>query len=581
MKMKRLIKASMLLMVVTLFAACANEDIAQDKKKENGTEAPKGGVIFAANGPKTSAKRLSIDGEDEFAGVKTRTNIKHTVGQGADAYWTSDDFIYVKDKNGNIQRSTHTELHDGGASAEFTLPGSKADYTDGCEVRYTGTGAYNYALLPEYHRVGFASQFKSTIANNFNDAGGGGDCGSGKAYATGNPAKFNFRLSHKVAYLCFLPRCENAALAPNIRLTHIKLTATKCYSDPSTPLTDFFDFDGETIGPGGLRLSPFNTIHMTDFSFPLFTTANQEANAVYCVIRPDTYDFKIEYIIKDPTTNVETVVTQTLTNKTFDKGLIYDITADLAVSERPNLPKYYMWNAHNDYWHGYESEQPFINQGQSGATQGQHYPKNGFDPRWGDDGYSGPGVVYEAYSAPAFQGLPNINELWWYVTKGKPYWDANGGSYVWSSGGHLRRAILGGIWLKKKNAIVAYLKAYEAYPATLTWEKMKEAYGGPGTAANPIASPQDFRPRYSPQVTSVPTTQGRPSEMEMSDYFFIPALGYYHEGWLNGLGSHGYYWSYSAFTGYGPYAYYLYFNSSSVEVKYNDRFIGYQPLVFE
>ena len=42
----------MLLMVVTLFVACANEDIAQDKKKENGTEAPKGGVVFATNDTK-------------------------------------------------------------------------------------------------------------------------------------------------------------------------------------------------------------------------------------------------------------------------------------------------------------------------------------------------------------------------------------------------------------------------------------------------------------------------------------------------------------------------------------------------
>ena len=240
-----------------------------------------------------------------------------------------------------------------------------------------------------------------------------------------------------------------------------------------------------------------------------------------------------------------------------------------------------MWAAYNDYWNGYESEQPFINQGQPGATQGQHYPKAYPDPRWADDYYTGLGSVFEAYSAPAFQGLPNINELWWYVTKGKPYWNANGGSYVWSSGGHLRRATLGGIWLKKKSAIVAYLKTYEGYPATLTWEKMKEAYGGPGTAANPIASPQDFRPGTGLHVTSVPPTQGHPSEIEKNDYFFIPALGYYHEGWLNGLGSHGYYWSYSALTLFGTDAYYLYFNSGSVEVKYNDRSIGYQTGVFE
>ena len=141
MKVKTIIKTGQLFMMAVLLAACASEDIVQDKKKENGTEVPKGGVVFATKDTKISAKRRFID-EDEFAGAKTRTNIKHTPGNGADAYWTSDDFIWVKDKNGNWQQSTAITLHDGGASAEFTLPGSMSDYADGCEVRYTGPNSY-------------------------------------------------------------------------------------------------------------------------------------------------------------------------------------------------------------------------------------------------------------------------------------------------------------------------------------------------------------------------------------------------------------------------------------------------------
>ena len=514
MKMKRLIKASMLLMVAALFVACASEDVAQDKKKENGTEAPKGGVIFAANGPKTSAKRLSIDGEDEFAGAKTRTNIKHTAGQGADAYWTSDDFIYVKDKNGNFQWSTHTELHDGGASAEFTLPGSMADYTDGCEVCYTGTGAYNFALPPEATSVGFASEYHIATANNFNDAGGNGDCGSGKAYATGNPAKFNFRLSHKATYLCFLPRCENATLAPNIRLTRIKLTATKCYSDPSTPLTDYFNFDGETIGPGGHRLYSSNSIYMTDFSFPLFTTANQEANAVYCVIRPDTYDFKIEYTIKDPTTNVETVITDIKTNITLDKGNIYDVTANLV--PQSNLPKYYMWDAKYDYWY---------NHLKADGTFDGDYPKNNTDPRWYNDG-SGVSVATRSC-----KDCPNVNEIWWYIKKGDPHWDSQGEVNI--ENGHLQS--IAGMWFRKKSAIVAYLKANEGYPSSFSESDLKEGY-----KTSVTATPVDYRPLNS--STYATPTQGRPANT--SDYFFLPALGaYLMVGWFVGINNTGYYWS--------------------------------------
>ena len=116
-------------MVATLLAACANEDITQqDNEKKN--EAPKGGVVFATNDTKISAKRWFID-DKAFTDAKTRTDIKHIPGNGADVYWTSDDFIWVKKQDGTWVQSTSTTLHDGGASAEFTLPGNKSDYADG------------------------------------------------------------------------------------------------------------------------------------------------------------------------------------------------------------------------------------------------------------------------------------------------------------------------------------------------------------------------------------------------------------------------------------------------------------------
>ena len=73
----------MLLMVAALLAACANEDITkQDKEKKN--EAPKGGVVFATNDTKISAKHQFID-DEAFADAKTRTDIKHTPNKGGDA----------------------------------------------------------------------------------------------------------------------------------------------------------------------------------------------------------------------------------------------------------------------------------------------------------------------------------------------------------------------------------------------------------------------------------------------------------------------------------------------------------------
>ena len=557
--MKRLIKASMLLMVAALFAACASEDIAQDKKKENETEAPKGGVIFAANEPKISAKRLSIGDEDEFAGAKTRTNIKHTAGQGADAVWINGDFIWVKKQDGTWAQSTSTTLHDGGASAEFTLPGSMADYADGCEVRYTGYGAGSYAIPSGPDWVGFPYQFRNvTTANDFTNAGGWGDCGSGKAYNTGNPAKFNFRLSHKAAYLCFLPRCENIALAPNIRLTCIKLTVTKCYNNPSSHMLDIFTFDGENLTLGGVT-GATNTLQIDIPDFPLSTTANQEANAVYTVIRPDKYDFKIEYTIKDPTTNVETVVTQTLTNKTFDKGNIYDITANLAVP-KINM-KYYMWDAQQDYWHGYESEQPSINKGQPGATQGLNYPKNNSDPknRWYNENYPGHSIQNDAQTN-LFKTFPNINELCWYVMKGDPHW----GSKTYVENGHLKK--FDGLWLRKKSAIVTYLKAYEGYPSSFTEDDLKSGY-----KASFTASLNDYR--ITNGTVSATPASGVPTNI--ADYFFLPASGYYFEGWLVESGFSGYYWTSSGHPWAANLAYNLVFAPTLVRTANNYRNVGH------
>ena len=67
--MKRLIKVSMLLMMATLLAACNNEEITQ-QDKEKKIDAPKGGVVFATNDTKISAKRWFID-DKAFTDAKT------------------------------------------------------------------------------------------------------------------------------------------------------------------------------------------------------------------------------------------------------------------------------------------------------------------------------------------------------------------------------------------------------------------------------------------------------------------------------------------------------------------------------
>ena len=549
-------------MMVTLLAACNNEEITQ-QDKEKKIDAPKGGVVFATNDTKVSAKRWFID-DKAFTDAKTRTDIKHIPGNGADVYWTSDDFIWVKKQDGTWAQSTSTTLHDGGASAEFTLPGNKSDYADGCEVRYTGNSSSSYSAAPTAVNVGFPWSQSRTAPNDFSKAGDWGDCGSGVARNTGNPDKFNFTLSHKSAYLCFLPRCENAALASNIRLKNINIMAI---SYVAVKFAGLFGFDGEDI----LTNTPaFNTnINVTLPDFILSTIANQAANATYLVVRPGTYDFKIEYTIKDPATNIETVITDTKTNITLDKGNIYDVTANLTPPVLTQ-PKYYMWDAQQDYWHEFENDRPTRYLGEAGATQGQNYPQNSADPkqRWCNENNAGYGMRYDAQTG-LFNTLPNANELYWYVMKGDPHWDDQAGG-VYARDGHLW--VLGGIWLRKKNVIINYLINTEHYPSTLTWNEMKEGYWGTPTALH-----TDYRSAGG--ISTVSPTQGHPSNLE--DYFFLPAWGFYNSGWWNALGGNGDYWSSSADPKNSTYAYRLFFYKSGVTVGCDSRSLGFPVKAFE
>ena len=554
--MKRLIKASMLLMVAALFVACANEDITQDKKKENGTEAPKGGVVFATNDTKISAKRRFID-EDEFAGAKTRTNIKHTPGNGADAYWTSDDFIWVKDKNGTWQKSTGTTLHDGGASAEFTLPGNKTDYADGCEVRYTGIGQAYYRNSPSYSTIGIPDNQSRTAANDFSHAVEWGDCGSGKAYNTGNPDKFNFSLSHKSAYLCFLPRCTNGALAPNIRLKGIKINAERQYTTTGF-FANYSDFDGEDIH--NTDGTPFggNIITVTLPDFPLYTTENQAANATYLVVRPGTYDFKIEYTIKDPTTNVSISTTQTLTNVTLKKGEINDITYNIA---RQNLDtKFYMWDAKQHFWWGHlksdgTPDDPYNN-----------YPKNNTDPRWYHEGV-GPFAATESC-----KGCPNVNEMCWYVKRGDPHLDFI--NFVIAENGHLHTLFnTRGIWLKKKSAILRDNPDVSEHRFSSSFPDKN-------------GTDRDWRTETDPSLFRTPIVSViSGGTVNLDDYFFLPAFGFYNSfGALVWKDEFCRYWTSSAAP--GNWVYHLSTSdltdaSPVLYAAYDHRSCGQQAYAFE
>ena len=69
-----------------------------------------------------------------------------------------------------------------------------------------------------------------------------------------------------------------------------------------------------------------------------------------------------------------------------------------------------------------------------------------------------------------------------------------------------------------------------------------------------------------------------PSAADAGNYFYLPALGYYYSGQLDGVGS-GYYWSSSAL--YSDNVYYLFFNRSYIFVNSDGRTYGRRVGGFE
>ena len=67
---------------------------------------------------------------------------------------------------------------------------------------------------------------------------------------------------------------------------------------------------------------------------------------------------------------------------------------------------------------------------------------------------------------------------------------------------------------------------------------------------------------------------GLPSVADAGNYFYLPALGYYHSNQLDYVGGYGHYWSSSAIPWYSYMAYGLVFSGGDVSVSSYGRWDG-------
>ena len=494
------------------FASCANEDIAQNP---NGKDNDANLTTFSTGDPAT---RTSMESDGKF-------------------FWEAGDKIYVKDDNGTWNASSNSPTSKT-AYFKFKVPGTYTAHTS-YEVYYPGQGSSNDQVVIPANQ----SQAEPNTTTHF---GTSGDCGMATATKVPGKQQFAFTLDHKAAYLLFLPRTSNTILH-DCYLTKVEVNSdndiTSTYTlDPTT---------GKLTGTGTGKQIVLKTKGSGTYAngFPLTnSTASAATNGAYMVIKPGTHTLKIRYWVKDVATNVEGTITMILSSATYDQNKYYNSTANLNVRDYDG-DHYYMWDAQQQYWYGYEWTKNL------GAGVGQptlevqpagNYAQSNSDvSRWYNAG-SGSGRFDATHSCA---GLPNVNEMTWYAAKGDPRWDAD---ELWTTMGHLYK---GGMWFKKKASISGFNANTAAYDGT-DWR----------TAGN-------YR-YYS-------LSQTPPSPADAGNYFYLPALGDYYQGRLRGVGSYGNYWSSSAIPSSTYDAYFLNFGSNFLVISNHNSEVGDRVETFQ
>ena len=508
---KYLFKTRMLLFfavcgIALVSASCANEDVAQS---ETNTEqnSDKNLTTFVAGGE-----------------AKTRTSLNYDSGN---FYWEAGDYIYVKDDDGVMQKSSNAPTSKV-ASFKYKVPG-KFTASTSYKVYYLGKNSSG-------SQVAILANQSQTAPNNTEHFGVSGDYGTATATKVTGAQRFSFELEHQPAYLVFQPYVSNTVLKSTY-LTKVEVSSDNDIVETYT----FNSSTGSFTGSAGSKQIILNTKGSGTYAngFPLTnSSASVTTNGAYVIIKPGSHTLKVRFLVKDVVTNVEGIITKLYPSASYASNTYYDMTANLRVRNFEG-DNYYMWDAQQQYWKDYEWNSANPLQPVLIGTSNSNYAQSNTDSRYYHEG--GGSGRFDATQTCA--SLPNVNEMTWYAAKGDPRWD---GDRLWATMGHLYK---GGIWFKKKTSIVGY-------------------------NADTAVDGTDWRTNGNGKGWTVSNTL--PSATEIGNYFYLPALGYYESGRLYGLGRSGYYWSSSASPWYNNNSYGLHFSSGSVGVYNTDRHCGFR-----
>ena len=457
--------------------ACSNDNIS-DADSGNGAE----------NKDLTGKTSFSITSE-----AKTRTS--GVYDSGVNFYWTTNDNIWVKSGSTLTASSSNNITSTTAASAKFYFDGTytAASYP----VRYTGNASSSG------NTVTIATSQNQDEANNATQLGTVGDCGVGTATRQ-TDGSYKFTLSHEASYITFMPYYSKEELAASAVVTQINVTVANGES-----LAGTFNFSDS--GLGAVNSSSSNSVTLTlngtssETGFPIPTTATASKNAAIMVVAPGTYStFKVTYTLYDSVTGTESTISYTYSNIKCDAGKNQKISTDLGMTTYTSRKSnYYMWDAKSNYWNGYESSQPLLNN-----AENTNHAKSSADTRWYNTAFT---YKVQTKAINSCKDEPTFEALTWYIKEGSPQLD---NKTLWVFANHL---YVGGIWLKKQSKISQFSSEHN-YPGTNTWDSGED-------------------------IKFTVAISGKPESSVRSDYFYLPALGQYKDGKLIDLGKKGYYWA--------------------------------------
>ena len=566
---------SLLSLTALLFAACATDNVEPGKKK--GSEIDTTGLTA-----------FSMVKPNE--GPETRLSGEYT-GSGVDFYWSDDDNLFVnthaegpsrewlRDKWNNIYELAGTVSGGPGRAprATFWFEGefTKPEY----RVRYLGKNHGAYHDLDEIYIPEDLNYLGPHIYGVRDARQGDLATGIARRQPDGN---YTFTLEHKGSYITFRPYSDQTPFTKwgGDYVRYIDVSADQA-------LCGRFKIKGDTID---LSSRPVDDKYKKSICYHHYndllrlTVGNppavppvsdyQHETPSYAImsIAPGTYtNFTVRYCFFIRSTGRYGYVTKTYPRVTFTAGKNKVISQNIHTSTEYPADKYYMWDAAEHYWKGYEWDGPNHEQPDYDEPgKSDKNPKDKNDPRWCSEvaPYADPTGAAPAVAATrSCKDCPNINELLWYIQQG----------LIWADSPELFSVMnsryAGRYRIRKLSAIA------KSVGKTVEELKAKAPDGVDYTRSTKM--PNHF-------MMSNALASGLSEGTTKDDYFLLPVMGAYgpskredykSPSCIFELGRKAYYWSSTPIPGHPDLAYCLVMakesgNHYNAEVTMIDRRYG-------